>query len=58
MEYSPTWDAKRSQLVKNSPHFMEPEGSLRQLQVSATCPYRKPDKSISVLHIPLSEDPS
>ena len=28
-----------SQLVKNSPHFIEPEGLFRYLQVPATCPY-------------------
>jgi len=39
-----------SQLVKKFPHFMEPEGSLPQLQVSATCPYPDPDKSSPCPH--------
>ena len=30
------------QQVKNSPHFMEHEGSLPHSQVSATCPYPEP----------------
>jgi hypothetical protein len=29
---------------RNSPHFMEPEGSLPRLQVSATSPYPEPDQ--------------
>jgi len=33
------------QLVKNSPHFMEPEGALLHSQVAATSPYPKPDQS-------------
>ena len=28
MEQHPSWEANHSQLVKKSPHFMEPEGSL------------------------------
>jgi len=32
-------------LSRNSPYFMESEGSLPRLQVSATCPYTEPDKS-------------
>ena len=36
----------RLQLVKkNSPHFMEPDDSLRHLQVPVTCPYPQPDQS-------------
>jgi len=39
----------RSQLVlsysRNSPHFMEPEGSLPHSHVPATCPYPEPDRS-------------
>jgi len=31
-----------SQLVINSPHFMEPEGSLPHSQLPTTCPYPKP----------------
>ena len=34
-----------SQLVKNSPHFMELEGSLPPSLVSSTCPYPEPDRS-------------
>jgi len=45
-----------SQLVKNSPHFMEPEGSLPLSQVPATCPYPEPDRSKPYSHIPLPED--
>ena len=30
------------QLVRNSPHFTEPEGSLPHSQASATCPYTGP----------------
>jgi hypothetical protein len=30
-----------SELVKHSPHFMEPEGLLPPSQVPATCPYPK-----------------
>jgi len=32
-------------LVKNSPHYTEPERSLPHLQVPATCPYPEPDQS-------------
>ena len=31
-----------SQQSRNSPHFMEPEGSLPHSQVPATCPYPEP----------------
>jgi hypothetical protein len=41
---------------RNSPHFMEPEGTLACLQVTVTCPYPEPDQS-SPCPIPLSEDP-
>ena len=34
-----------SQLVKNSPHFMEPEGSIQHPQDPATCPCPGPDQS-------------
>jgi len=47
-----------SQLVKNSQHFMEPEGSLTHSQVPATCLYPEPDRSTSCSPIPLLEDPS
>jgi len=30
---------------------MEPEGSLRRLQVSATCPYTEPDVSFPLLRL-------
>ena len=46
------------QLVKKSPNFMEPEGSLPHLQVPATCPYLEQDESNPCPHIPLPEDPS
>ena len=52
----------RSQLVcsqsRNSPHFMEPEGSLPHSQASATCPYPWPTQSSSHTHIPPPGDPS
>jgi hypothetical protein len=32
------------QMVKNSPHFIESEGSLPQSQVPATCPYPEPTR--------------
>ena len=31
--------------LRNSPHFMEPEGWLSRLQVPSTCPYPEPDQS-------------
>jgi len=37
---------------------MEPEGSLTHSQMSATCPYPEPARSIPYPHIPLPEDPS
>jgi len=41
----------------NSPHFIEPEGSLPYSQVPATFPY--PEPTASSLHpLPLPEDPS
>ena len=43
---------------RNSPHFMEPEGSLPHSQEPATCPYPKPDQSSPCPHISLPEDPS
>jgi hypothetical protein len=39
MEKSSSWDANRFSASRNSPNFMEPEGSLPQSQVPATCPY-------------------
>ena len=45
MEQSP-WEANRfSASQEISRIFMEPEGSLPHLQVSATCPYPEPDQS-------------
>ena len=43
---------------RNSPHFMEPEGSLPHSQVPATCPYPQPDRFSLCAHFPLHEDPS
>jgi len=43
---------------RNSPHFMEPEGSLPHSQVPVTCPYPEPARSCPYTHIPLPEDPS
>ena len=45
-------------LARNSPHFMEPEGSLPHSQVSTTRPYPQPARSSPHPHIPLPEDPS
>ena len=36
---------------RNSPHFTEPEGSLPQSQVPATCPYPEPARSSPQPHI-------
>jgi len=38
---------------RNSPHFMESEGSLQHSQVHATCPYPEPDGSNPYPHNPL-----
>ena len=39
MEQSPSWEANKfSSHSRNSPHCMEPESSLPQSQVPATCP--------------------
>ena len=58
MKQSPSWEAKPvfSQ-TRNSPHFTEPEGSLPDSQVLATCPYPEPVRSSPYSHIPLPEDP-
>ena len=47
-----------STLVRSSPHFMEPAGSLPNSQVPVTCPYQEPDRSSPCPHIPLPEYPS
>jgi len=43
---------------RNSPYFMEPQGSLPHSKVSDTCPYPEPARSSPYPHIPLPEDPS
>ena len=43
--------------VKNSRYFIEPEGSLPNLQASATCPCPEPQRFSPILHIPLFSDP-
>jgi hypothetical protein len=43
MEQNPSLEANRSS--RNSPHYMEPEGSLRYLKDPATCPYPEPEQS-------------
>ena len=52
----------RSYLVcswsRNSPRFMEPEGSSPHSQASATCPYPEPSQSSSHILIPPPEGPS
>ena len=40
--------------LRNSPHFMEPEGSLTHSQDLATCPYPEPARSSPYPHIPTS----
>ena len=42
--------------LRNSPHFMEPEGSLPCSKVPATCPYPEPPRSRPYPHILLPED--
>jgi hypothetical protein len=37
---------------------MEPESSLPQSQVPATCPYAEPARSSPYTHLPFPEDPS
>ena len=43
--------------LRNSPHFMEPEGSLPHSHVPAACPYPEPARSSPYLQIPRPEDP-
>ena len=47
-----------SQLVKNSPHFMEPEISLPHSQVPATCINPEPARPSPCSHIQLPEHTS
>jgi hypothetical protein len=56
MEHSPSWEANRFS-ERNSPHFMQPEGSLSHSQVPANCPYPEPAGSSPYSHISLPEDP-
>jgi hypothetical protein len=42
---------------RNSPHFMEPEGSSPYTQEPATCPYPEPDQSSVLLRNQPLEDP-
>ena len=45
-EQSPSWECNRfCSWSRNSPHFMESEGSLPHSQVSAICPYPGPVRS-------------
>jgi hypothetical protein len=50
MEQSPSWVANTSSATRNSPHFMEPEGSLPHSQQPATFPYPEPDRPSSYPH--------
>jgi len=51
MQHSPSWEVNRfSASQENSPHFMEPEGSLPHSQVLATCPYSEPARSSPYPH--------
>jgi len=53
MQQNSSCEANRSSASQDSSHFLEPEGSLLQIQAPATLPYPEPDKSSSCLHIPL-----
>ena len=44
--------------TRNSPHFMDSEGSLPHSQLPANCPYLYPAQSSPYPHIQLPEDPS
>ena len=56
MEQSPSGEADGIPVgSRNSPHFMEPDGSLPNSKVPATCPYPEPALNP---HIPLPKDPS
>jgi hypothetical protein len=58
MEQSPSGEANRVSASQEISAFNEPERSLPQSQVHATCPYPKPARSSPYPHIPLPEDPS
>jgi hypothetical protein len=59
MQQIPSWEANRfAASQKNSPHFMEPEGSLLHSQVPASRLYLEPAQSIPYPDIALPEDPS
>jgi len=45
-------------LLRNSPNFTEPEGSLPHSQAPAVSPYPEPQQSSPCPLIPLPEDPS
>jgi hypothetical protein len=47
MEQSPSWETNRFSVSQEIwPHFMEPQVSLPHSQVSTTCPYPEPVRSI------------
>jgi hypothetical protein len=50
MQHSLSPESKLLQLVKKFSAFMEPESSLPQSQVPATCPYPEPARSSPYLH--------
>ena len=54
MEQGPSWEASWS---RNSPRFMEPEGSSPHSQAPATCPYPEPAQSSPHTLIPPPEGP-
>jgi len=56
MQQSPSWEANRFSESRNSPRFMEPEGSLPHSQVPATYPYPGPARSSPCPHIQLPID--
>ena len=59
IQQSPSWEANRFSVSREiPPHLMEPECSLPQSQVPATCPYPEPDRSSPCPHISRPEDPS
>jgi len=59
MEQCRSGQANRFSASQEIPRFlMEPEGSLPQSQMPATCPYPEPAPFSPHPHIPLPEDPS